>query len=372
MKIAIITFHRAYNCGALLQAWALKTVLERMGHTVEFPILNHVGETKRWLMKWGKWSNNPLRVVRSVIYRGLYNLMSIPAQDILRHRYNNFRINYLPEREITADELGNYYDAIVVGSDQVWSVKHSGKDAPIFFAENIPDCIRKIAYAASYGDKPLDNCAVGRVVDSLQRFSDISVREQFAQLQLSKYTSKPIEVTLDPTLLLSAADYMSIETRIRNKNRPYLFMYTLTAEPFFINIARQLANRLGVRCVIAPCYQYTKFAAPKGLTFSLSPDRLLGLIHDAKYVLAASFHGTALSVLYNKPFLSLRAQEDIYESRPSSFLNLLGCKKRLVNPSTSLNRMVELLKEEIPLSCHEKLEKERAKSLAWLKKCCKN
>ena len=48
MKIAILTFHRAYNCGAMLQAWALRTVLERMGHTIEFPILNHVGETKRW------------------------------------------------------------------------------------------------------------------------------------------------------------------------------------------------------------------------------------------------------------------------------------------------------------------------------------
>ena len=31
MRIAIITFHRAYNCRTMLQAWALKTVLERMG-----------------------------------------------------------------------------------------------------------------------------------------------------------------------------------------------------------------------------------------------------------------------------------------------------------------------------------------------------
>ena len=35
MKYGIITFHNTLNCGASLQAYALQTYLESMGHSVE-------------------------------------------------------------------------------------------------------------------------------------------------------------------------------------------------------------------------------------------------------------------------------------------------------------------------------------------------
>ena len=84
MRIAILTFHRAYNCGAMLQAWALKTVLERMGHVVEFPICNHVGETRRWLYDWVNKEKHGIQLIRSLLGRTFVNGMSIPAEDILR------------------------------------------------------------------------------------------------------------------------------------------------------------------------------------------------------------------------------------------------------------------------------------------------
>ena len=36
MKIGIITFHNALNAGAVLQAYALQTILTQLGHQVEF------------------------------------------------------------------------------------------------------------------------------------------------------------------------------------------------------------------------------------------------------------------------------------------------------------------------------------------------
>ena len=83
MKIAILTFHRAYNCGAMLQAWALRTVLERMGHVVEFPILNHVGERNRWL-KLIDFRKRGMNLIRSFIGRFLLNIFSVPCEDTLR------------------------------------------------------------------------------------------------------------------------------------------------------------------------------------------------------------------------------------------------------------------------------------------------
>lgn len=368
MRIAIVTFHRAYNCGAMLQAWALKTVLERMGHTVEFPACNHVGEEKRWLYDLINPDKRGLRFVRSIIGRGLLNLMSIPSEDVSRFRYRKFRKTNYIERVCEPDEFGKHYDLVVVGSDQVWNVKLTLSEAPVFFAENIPDCVRTIAYAASYGDKPLDREVVKRVTASLDRFSDVSVREPLARLQLSGLSNKRIDVTLDPTLLLTEHDYVAIEKSFGLAQKPYLFMYTLSTAPFFIDTAKALAHRLGVRCVIAPCYQYSRFCAPKGLSYGLSPDRLVGWARGAKYVVAGSFHGTVMGVLFHKPFLSLRAKVDEYESRPAALLNMMGCGNRLVNPETSIDEMESLLRTDLQPESYAKLTTKRCESLEWLKR----
>ena len=367
MKIGIITFHRAYNCGAMLQAWALKTVLERMGHAVEFPACNNVGETRRWLYDLINRQKKGIKAVRSFIGRFAINAFSIPSEDILRWRYKRFRKSYLPERVCKPSDFDRYYDVVIVGSDQVWSVKHTGSDAPIFFAENTSDSVSKIAYAASYGDKPLEDSDISRVVSSLGRFTAVSVREPLARRQLSNFSTKQIDVVLDPTLLLEDSDYGAITARFKSCKRPYLFMYTLSTAPFFINTAKSLSERLGVECVIAPCYQYSRLGAPKGLTYGISPDRLVAYVRDAKYVLAGSFHGTAMAVIFKKPFLSLRTQVDEYESRPAALLNKIGCEDRLVNPTVDIDQMEALLKYNVSPIAFDLLSVEREHSLNWLK-----
>ena len=62
MRIGIITYHRAYNCGAMLQAWALKTVLERMGHEVE--VFNRLFTPSKT-----RWSQIPKRLVKKLLGR---------------------------------------------------------------------------------------------------------------------------------------------------------------------------------------------------------------------------------------------------------------------------------------------------------------
>lgn len=372
MRIAILTFHRAYNCGAMLQAWALKTVLERMGHVVEFPACNSVGETGRWrFYEWHNREKKGLQWIRSVVGRAYVNLCSIPCnlwsipcEGILRRRYKAFRRKFLPERLCEPRQFEEYYDLVISGSDQVFSDMHSGEDAPLFFCENKPKSLRAIAYAASYGDRPLEGERLDRVVKALDNFDRVSVRERLAKEQLSVLTSKEVVETLDPTLLVEPEDYNEIAYGVVPKE-PYLFMYTLYTDQFFIDTAKELSRRLGVKCIIAPCYQYSRWNAPKGLTYSVSPDRLVQYARYAKYVLAGSFHGTVMGVMFKKPFLSLRRQVDEYESRPASLLRKLGCEERLVNPSVTIDEMCRRLTS--PLSdLTEKIAAMRAESVKWL------
>lgn len=373
MRIGILTFHRAYNCGAMLQAWALKKTLERMGHDVSFPSCNHVGETKRFT--WLPWCNRQKRgmaFVIAVVKRALYNaysilikLFSIPCEDISRHRYNSFRRKYLPEVETSPALFKDHYDLLISGSDQVFSDIHSIEDAPLFFCENKPSDLRAITYAASYGDSRLEGERLERVVAALDNFDRVSVRERQAEEQLSALSSHAITEVLDPTLLMSQEDYDEIAYG-QVPSVPYLFVYTVYMDPFIIETSRAIAKRLGIKCIIAPSTLYSRWLAPRGMTYSISPDRLVQYARHATYVLAGSFHGTVMGVVFKKPFLSLRAKVDVFESRPASLLRKIGCSDRLVNPSVSLDEMVHRLTAPLP-DYSAALEQAREASLAWLK-----
>lgn len=365
MKIAILTFHRAYNCGAMLQAWALKTVLERMGHKVEFPICNHVGESGRWAVGWRKWPRNFLGFSHSLLRCLVYNLASIPGEDILRRRFKNFRKHELPERVCSIEDLSNLYDAIIVGSDQVWSSTHTGNDAALFFGENLPKNVKKIAYSVSYGDKCISDERLRRVALATNNFDYVSARESLVSNQLKCVMSKNIPVTLDPTLLLTKNDYRHFKWK--KPKSSYLFMYTLDTNSFFVESARRIAKQLKVKAIIAPMYQKSRFGAPSGLTYGISPDLLISYVANADYVVSHSFHGTVLPILFNKPFLSLRLEkEDMNKpSRVGTLLELTGSMDRLITPDVSIGEMIAKL--VAPMNIDEaRLGMSRCASLNWL------
>lgn len=334
MRIAILTFHRAYNCGAMLQAWALRTVLERMGHTVEFPICNHVGETKRFLRPTLRASLGA--ILRRGVSCALQNLGSLGTEDLARLRYRAFRRRFLPERRCSPEDFPRHYDCVVIGSDQVWSPPHSARWLPLFLGEAIPRPLPLVAYAASYGDNALKPEALGRLLRALPRFRAVSVREETARRQLAEAGFALTRVMADPTLLLTARDYEAIRAPFRLRGKT-LYVYTLGASPFVMRTAQALARHLGARPIVTPVYQFSRFRAPRGLTYGVSPDRLVAYVAQADYVLAGSFHGTVLSILFGKPFLSLRDEENPdYPSRPALLLRRLGLTDRLVSPDMDL------------------------------------
>lgn len=367
MRIGILTFHRAHNCGAMLQAWALRIVLERMGYSVEFPVCNHVGEpTGRWLERMQSglrgltWIRRAISVLR-------INALSIPGEDLARYRYKMFRHRYLPERTCEPKEFTKHYDCIIVGSDQVWSARHAKPWAGLFLGEGIPRELRLIAYAASYGDVQLSDEKLMPLKRALSRFAAVSVRESLVSVQLQAYYHGRIPVVLDPTLLLRSEDFDMLCKNVRPPREPYLFMYSVSNNRTFIGLAKQLARKLGVRAVITSVYQYSRSQAPNGLTYGVSPDRMVGYIKHATYVLADSFHATALSVIYGKQFLTIREREEDETalSRPGTLLSEVGLSDRIVTPKKSLDQMVCTMQKPV---CDgvDGLKAKREESLTWL------
>lgn len=365
MKLAVLTFHRAYNCGAMLQAWALRVVLERMGHDVEFPICNHVGE-RDCLLPY-VYRKSPIRLFISLLYRTVYNGFALFGGKVSERRYRAFRRRFLPERAVAVVNLADVYDCAVIGSDQVWSAQHAGPDYSLFCGERLPERLHRISYAASYGDRSLTDDERERLLPCLKRYCAISVRERAAQDELMRLGVRDIAWLLDPTLLLTAEDYREAMDNIRVRG-PYLYVYWVNGGELLLNTARRLAKRLKVKLIVTPVYIHSKVGAPKGMTFGISPGRLLAYTQQATYVLAGSFHGTVFGLLFKKPFLSFRERPDVVESRPASLLNRLGIPERLVTPEVPIEEMVRLLHEPISEIVYtERLPNLRQQSLDWLK-----
>ncbi len=353
MKIGILTFHRAYNCGAMLQAWALKTVLERMGHEVEFPSCNRVGDGARF-MPFNLKGRSFLRKLKNIFGISLLNLLSIGIEDRKRFYFRKFRQTYLPERECLPVEFERLYDCLIVGSDQVWNPNCAGlNEAPLFLLENFSYSKPIVAYSVSCGDKQLSSELCVRIRAAAQKCAAVSVREPL----VNTFLNGAYPLVPDPTLLLNRDDYMKelSLSDIKPRKRKLLYCFTLGASPFVVSTARALAKRLDADCVIQPTYQFSRLGAPRGLTYGLSPDGMAQQMFNADYVLASSFHGTVFAIHSGRPFLSLREQIDELESRPASLLRQLNMSERLVNPTVSIEEMEALLSKPLSFDLHSRL-----------------
>lgn len=358
MRIGIITFHRAYNCGAMLQAWALKTVLGRMGHVVEFPACNEVGYNPPRLMCQSIPADKKgFKRVRSFLGRLLLDFRGLRMGEKRGRFYDSFRRKYLPERVCEPYEFQKHYDLIIVGSDQVFNSDIAGKWRSLFYGETVPEGLPKIIYAGSIGDAPKTGDDLAKFKKDLESFVAVSFREPFDNFP----------VVLDPTLLLSAVDYRAIRKRwIGLRFRPYMYLYSIFMSEFEVRSARELARRMNCDLVISPAYPNEKTLSIPETVGVLSPERMIQYVRGARYVLAGSFHGTVFALIHHKPFLTFRNKVDEPMSRPAALLAQLGIADRCVNPNVSVDEMEHRLIKPLSDDVYCKLDELKKLSIEWL------
>jgi len=104
--------------------------------------------------------------------------------------------------------------------------------------------------------------------------------------------------------------------------------------------------------------------------YDVGPSEFLGLFKNASLILTSSFHGTAFSINYNKPFYSIIRKVHPGNSRIISILDNLGLKSRLLFVGDDFSG-----KENVPVDFSEAniaLEKEREKSLTFLREALRS
>ena len=331
MKIGILTFHNPNNYGALLQAYCLQNVIENEGHQVEIiDYRNQAIENRVRPFTFRHFLHNPVKFLIRLINVFYWNRQQEKLFDTFRHKYF-----HLSKRVVDRHVIETFdYDRIVIGSDQVWNPLLTGGYDPIYFGQFKPKNAKVISYAASSSIKEMQKSDNKNLPKWLESFAAINVREQALYEFIQPFTSKEVKVTIDPTLL-AGKDILEKITADRVIKERYIFVYGVEANPNLWSIARKVSREYNARIVTAPMLALsTRIKLRDVKCVNAGILELLSLIKYAECVVALSFHGTALSLLYHKEFYSIKGGN---MARVESILKKVGLESRIIDNENQIS-----------------------------------
>lgn len=355
MKIGIVTLPFNSNYGGILQAYALQSVLKKMGHNVL--TVNRFSKSIPVYMKilsYGKRFVKRYLMQKKVIVRTWPKKQEqeIIGQHTKRFINENIETTAYIKNEAGFDQMSKYnFDAYIVGSDQVWRPKYSPSIENHFlaFAQN-NTAVKRISYAASFGvdnweysAKQTKNCS--RLA---QLFHSISVREKSGISLCKNHLNVDAIQVLDPTLLVEKEEYIGL---VQNDNLPKrdekLLTYLLDKNAAIKDLVGNAEKKLNEKAFSTMPKAFFRNVGKKELDKCIAPpvtNWIKGFM-DAEFVITDSFHGTVFSILFNKPFISI-GNTKRGMSRFISFLEMFDLQDRLLTEN-NLDNYERLLSSPI-------------------------
>lgn len=302
MRIGILTCPLGRNYGGILQAYALQTILERMGHEVQVIGKNNIKALPPFYTYIGRFFR------KFVLKRNVHIFSEKDNNDYTYTIYGamqRFIDQYMHIYYIqTFDDISSEsFDAIIVGSDQIWrrlyfhiEYKRGMEDAFLFFTKDWS--IKRIAYAASFGidEWDYDEEETRRCIEMVRLFQAIGVRERSGVELCQKYLDCKATHVLDPTMLLDKEDYVKLinsQSTINCDGDLLCYILDPTAEKS--SIVKHVTQEVRMKpfSVIA---NEDKEVKP-------SVEYWLNGFNNAKFVITDSFHACVFSLIFNKPFI---------------------------------------------------------------------
>ncbi len=319
-KIGVLTFHCANSYGAVWQAYALEQYLSSLGLSAE--IIDY--RPKRIV--------DTYKIFRSVRPRDLLKgFVKLYQHEAARNQaFDAFRKKKL---RLSQDSSSRWpfpldYEAVIVGSDQVWNPHIIGND-PTYFLTGIQGP-RKIAYAASIGQNELTQAQVQSLARKISHFDAVSLREyDKVNYNFEKYGLKDIEEVLDPTFLLSKQQWNQRLQLEHPASRPYILLFKMTYNEELNQLASQMAKQNHCELKTIVTYNHPLKDRTLQVIRACSPEKFLNLIYNAQGVVTDSFHGLAFSIIFEKNFfVTFHATRGI---RQLALLKKAGLTKRCFN-----------------------------------------
>ncbi len=329
-KIGIITFHNSYNCGSMLESYAIQTIVNKIDSNAEIINFSNSGQRKLYSVFC---ENNSLKNI-------VKNILLFPHRTRIKNnnsKYEEFKKNFmiLSKEYSHINELSDdEYKIVIAGSDQIWNITiEDGDDA--YFLPWVNKA-KKVAYSPSFGAKNIINYASNpeKYRDMINSFDALSIREKNGSKWLKELCNKDVDVLLDPTLLLEKKDYEKLEYKNLQLKHKYLFFYSPSFDRNICKFVKKIADKYSLKVITWSAKSYY-LKMIKSFGFELAefenPSMYLALIKNAELVLTTSYHGTIFSTIYRKKFIVIK-NGGMYgeDDRVKTLLEQLKMENRLM------------------------------------------
>lgn len=323
MNIGILSMQKVMNYGSFLQGFALKRTLEELGHHCEFidieqgQIFPELKRTSSFLSekiweRYCKWD---------ILTRIRYTRM-------FQTRFHN---EFFEELGVNKHTMKNF-DAVVIGSDEVFN-----------FAQRVPwgytpqlygrisNVSKVISYAGSFGHTTLEDIyhfgVRDEIVSAFLSMAAISVRDVNSFNIVKELTGKNAHVDIDPVLLFNYDSYIKPISQ-----KDYIVVYSYP---------NRIKKKEEITAIKNFAKKHNKKLVSIGFYFPWCdetviphPFEVLGYIKGADFVITDTFHGSVMSLKFNRPFVAL--VRDSNKQKMNSLLSQFGLQNQIVNNITFL------------------------------------
>ena len=341
MKIGIITVHRAYNYGSVLQCYALQEYLKMLGYdtwVIDYrqPWTEAVYRKFSLYYIWHFVKLRDFRAIIDYVRKYKHRKIIIEKQKTIFHAFTKkFNLTKPCKFRVPQD-----FDIYIIGSDQLWTHQCVGGEDRFYLGDFKHSKHSKvIGYSLSASTTSLHRFGGDRLKSIISHFDKLSVREQGNAELIKELTEIELPITIDPTLLVNI-DFWEAMVNHSWKDRNFIAIYQ--ARPvvgdadYLKHKALELARQLDCEVIDLRSMQY-------------SVEDFISIIKYAKYVLTTSYHAVVFSVLMETPCYAIKLN-DGFDVRYVDLLTDLGLECELMDmtftPSpTSIN--FEGVKERI-------------------------
>lgn len=387
-KVGVITlYYRSFNCGGLLQAYALIKVLQELGADAE-----QISYDRIWDSRQNRYKRAMAMPLKKIFRKCVQKAGHKIKKQFLRRKNKDLEEDFrkriraaedfaekIPhsKRVYNRENIGRCvkdYDLFIAGSDQIWNPDLL---QPAFLLDFVPEGKKKIAYGASISQFTLKKDDQDILRRGLASFDGVSVREKQALQLLCSLTAHTVEWVLDPTLLLPRKHW---ETFCQKPviNGSYILCYFLGADKRLRSLAKQVSEHFELPVITMPFLQNRYSRCDVGFgdirLYDAGPEEFLSLIRYADYVLTDSFHGAVFAEVFDIRYAVFdRRGESGMSSRIESLVQLLDSEQRFIrNPgkisAEELETRLNEKKVERDMGCFENM---RRQSMMYLERYLK-
>ena len=344
-KLGVLTFHRCINYGSYWQARCLVTGLRGMG--ADAVLLDHESlAVQRAELRCALRPTLPQPTPRS----------DFPAYAAKTRKFLAAfdRLPLSRPFPIDRPEELEDYDAIIVGSDEVWNLRHPWYGGcSTFYGAGVRAPL--IAYAASFGNQDAADGLTDYWARQLDNFASMSVRDENSRIIVRSALGREPELVLDPCLLFPPPPpTQSIEG-------DYLALYGHNFPDWFAASIRRWANerRLPIRSI-----GYRNDWADEQC-LAAGPEEFAALMAGAQGVVTNFFHGCVFALLTRRPFVTAPSAYRFNKVR--DLMHGLGAQRHMLTEAADDRLYAQLLDKPPEDPVQQRIEGLRQRSTAFLR-----